>query len=79
MTVLLLPGCINPSTCAPFTVQEASVCQSRDMARLLLSDLFPRSNCDENRQGYCQGLETDRCIFNRGPEPSSQRSSPGMH
>ena len=85
--MLLLPGGINASIHAPYTVQEASECQGREtgflhlchMAWLLLSDLFPRSNCDKNRQGYSQGPMTDLCISTLGTEPSSQCSSPVMH
>lgn len=71
MPILLLPGGINPSIHAPHTIQEASVCQSREtgflhqchMAWLLLSNLFPRSNCGKNGPGYSQGPKMDLCFF----------------
>ena len=85
--MLLLPGRINPTIHTPSTIQEAFVCQSREtgflhqyhMAWLLLSDLFPRSNCDKNGHGHSQGPNMDLCIFTLGTEASSQRSSPVMH
>lgn len=63
------------------------MCQSRETgflhqyhtAWLLLLDLFPKSNCDKNGQGYSQGPKMDLCIFTLGTEPSSQCSSPVMH
>lgn len=85
--MLLLPGPTNPSIHAPYTIREAFVCQSRETgfphqyhtAWLLLSDLFPRSNCDKNRQGNSQGPKRDLRVFTVGTEPSSQCSSPVMH